>query len=46
MVLKWDKDAITLLTTYTMKRELYTKNENSNHKNDDFCIKTPKTLPK
>ena len=34
------------LTTYTMKRELYTKNENSSHKNDDFCIKIPKTPPK
>ena len=25
-----------------MKRELYTKNENSSHKNDDFCIKNTK----
>ena len=29
-----------------MKRELYTKNENSSDKNDDFWIKTPKTPPK
>ena len=34
------------LTTYTMKRELYTKNENSIHKNDDFCIKNTKKNPK
>ena len=33
-------------TTYAMKQELYTKNENSSHKNDDFCIKTPKAPPK
>ena len=33
-------------TTYTMKRELYTKNENSRHKNDDFCKKNIKNTPK
>ena len=35
-----------LKTTYTMKRELYTKNENSRHKNDDFCKKNTKNTPK
>ena len=29
-------------TTYTMKRELYTKNENSSHTNDVFYIKNTK----
>ena len=29
-----------------MKREVYTMNENSTHKNDDFAKKTPKTPPK
>ena len=32
-------------TTYTMKRELYTMNENSTHKNDDFCKKNTKNTP-
>ena len=28
-----------------MKRELYTMNENSSHKNDDFCIKIVRYHP-
>ena len=33
-------------TTYTMKRELYTKNENSRDKKYDFCKKNTKNTPK
>ena len=35
----------SLTTTYTMKRELYTMNENSTHKNDDFCKKKHQKHP-
>ena len=40
-----NKDIFKVRTTYTMKRELYTMNENSTHKNDDFCKKNTKNTP-
>ena len=36
---------IDIKTAYTMKREIYTKNENSSHKNGGFCIKDTKNTP-
>ena len=36
---------MSIVTTYTVKRELYTKNENSSHKNNNFCIKNTKNTP-